>query len=125
MKYTPLYDELLAVPELTLLEAVILCRVRRWGAQGCFESNKTLAGLFKTHPRTIQRTILGLKKRGWLAIYYLTKQQRIMYFSYPEQSFGPLFENSQSNRKISQPTAQCRGGVAFHPQTYGVTPPYQ
>ena len=91
MNFTPLYDWVLS-EELTLLEAALVCRVLRWGENGCYESSRTLARLFKSDPRTIQRTVKRLVQDEWLAALYPDPWHRVLFINPSRLNPGPLFD---------------------------------
>lgn len=91
-QYIILYEWILRHPELTRLEALIICEVMRWPS-GCYKSSASLAKLFKANSRTIQRCIKSLKKRQWIAILYDRKKtERFLYATPKDPPPGPLFE---------------------------------
>lgn len=90
--FTPLYDWVMAAPDLSNKEAQIVCRVLRWGEGGCFESNATLGRQLKMDPRTVRRLVKELVKKEWLAVLYPRRQQRLIFVDPRRLTAGPLFE---------------------------------
>lgn len=90
--FTPLYDWVMADPELTQSEALIVCRVLRWGENGCWESNSTIARGLKMTPRGVRKIIKRLVHKEWLAPLYPTKRKRILLIDPQRLTAGPLFQ---------------------------------
>jgi len=89
-QYIIVYEWTLRHPELTRLEALLLCEIMRWPS-GCLKSSRSLARLFKTDPRTIQRLIKSLRQRQWLAILPdRKKNQRTLFFTPKDPPEGPI-----------------------------------
>ncbi|MDD5501937.1 MAG: hypothetical protein PHH26_00545 [Candidatus Thermoplasmatota archaeon] len=80
-------------PDLTTFEALIVCRILRWGNGGCFESNATLGEELKMDSRTVRRLVGKLIRKEWLTALYETKYRRILYVHPKRLTAGPLFEN--------------------------------
>lgn len=97
-QYIKVYEWLLRHPELSRLEALLISEVMRWPA-GCYKSSAQLAKLLKSDTRTIQRKIISLQKREWLAVLHPKRQHRIIWATPKEPPTGPLFEYKQ---KIAQ-----------------------
>ena len=89
--FTPLYDWVMAEPDLTHYEALIVCRVLRWGKNGCWESNAKLGKALKMDPRTIQRTVKSLVIKEWLWVFYPKRHIREMHIEEKRLAAGPLF----------------------------------
>ena len=91
-QYIIVYEWILRHPELTRLEALLICEVMRWPS-GCYKSSASLAKLFKADQRTIQRLIKSLRRRDWLAALHDRKRnERILFATPKEPPQGPLFE---------------------------------
>lgn len=98
-QYIIVYEWILKHPELTRLEALIICEVMRW-PNGCHKSSGSLAKLFKSNTRTIQRAIKSLRKREWLAMLPDKKKRERTLFAYlKEPPAGPLFDYKQKASK--------------------------
>lgn len=98
-QYIKVYERILRHPELTRLEALLVCEVMRWTA-GCHKSSQSLAKLLKSDKRTIQRRIKSLEKRQWLTLLPDdNKQMRILYATPKEIPPGPLFDYAQKAKK--------------------------
>ena len=95
-QYIKVYEWILRHPDLSRLEALLVCEVLRF-PEGCYQSAQSLAELLRSDKRTIQRMVRSLKKRGWIAILYDTKNKklRILYATPKEPPLGPLFEYTQ------------------------------
>lgn len=95
-QYIKVYEWILRHPELSRLEALLICEVLRW-PEGCYKSAQSLAELLRSDKRTIQRTIKSLRKRQWLTLLPETKDKRIriIYATPKEPPIGPLFEYVQ------------------------------
>jgi hypothetical protein len=102
-QYVIVYEWLLRHPELTRFEALIICEVMRWPS-GCHKSSASIAKLFKSDTRTIQRIIKSLRLRQWLAILPDRKSQERTLFATPkEPPLGPLFEyREKTMQKITK-----------------------
>lgn len=95
-QYIKVYEWILRHPELSRLEALLVCEVLRY-PDGCHQSAESLAQLLRSDKRTVQRMVRSLKKRGWIAILYDTKNKklRFLYATPKEPPLGPLFEYTQ------------------------------
>ena len=94
-QYIKVYEWILRHPELSRLEALIICEVMRW-PYGCYKSSRSLSGLFKADPRTVQKAIKSLRRRQWLAVLPdRKKNERILYATPKDPPEGPLFEYQQ------------------------------
>ncbi len=93
-QYIKVYEWLLKHPDLSRLDALLISEVMRWPA-GCYKSSAQLAKLLKSDARTIQRKIVSLQKREWLAVFHPQKQYRIIWATPKEPPIGPLFEYKQ------------------------------
>lgn len=104
--FTPLYDWVARRTDLTLLEKIIICKVLRYGNNGCYESYANLAKDFAVDRRNLIRTVKGLIKKDWLAVLYESKNRRILYIVPERLSPGPLFNRvvlSHSHSGIKAP----------------------
>ena len=101
------YERILRHPDLTRLEALIICEVIRWPS-GCYKSSRSLARLFKSNHRTIQRLIKSLRQREWLAALHDRKRnERILFATLKEPPVGPLFDYQQkATQAMIKKTAQ-------------------
>ena len=88
-------------PELSRFEALFISEIIRW-PNGCHKSSQSLAVMFKSDYRTIQRLIRGLVKKQWLAVLYTDKQVRILYATPKDPPLGPLFEYKAKADKAIQ-----------------------
>jgi hypothetical protein len=95
-QYIKVYEWILRHPELSRIEALLVCEILRW-PEGCYKSAQSLADLLRSDKRTIQRLIRSLRKRGWVTILPETtdKHLRILYATPKEPPLGPLFEYTQ------------------------------
>lgn len=109
--YIKVFEWLLKHEELSRFEALIVSEIMRW-PDGCYKSSSQLAKLLKSDIRTIQRKILDLQKREWLAVLHPRKQHRIIYATPKDPPVGPLFEyNQKSQIAILKRTASAIGSV--------------
>lgn len=105
--FTPVPEWVMARSDLTQLEKLIVCRVIRWGNNGCWESTATLARVLGANPRSIQRAVKRLARpktkggKDWLIVCYETAQRRRIYISPVRLSAGCLFEPTASDRKLT------------------------
>lgn len=95
-QYIKVYERILRHPELSRLEALLVCEVMRY-PEGCYRSAKSFADLLRSDKRTIQRTIKSLREREWLTMLPEIKDKhlRILYATPKETPLGPLFEYIQ------------------------------
>lgn len=93
-QYIKVYEWILRHPELSRLEALIVCEIMRW-PNGCYKSSAQIAKLLKSDSRTIQRTIKSLFERKWLTMLYESKQKRYIWATPKEPPIGPLFDYQQ------------------------------
>jgi len=89
--FTPLWDWVMADRELTHSEALIVCRILRWGKNGCWESNAKIGKALKMDSRTVQRTVKSLVVKEWLWVFYPKKQVREIHVEEKRLAAGPLF----------------------------------
>lgn len=101
-QYIKVYEWILRHPELSRLEALIVCEVMRW-PNGCYKSSHRLAWLLKSDTRTIQKKIISLEQRLWLAVFREYRKGRIyrrtMWATPKEPPIGPLFDYQQKAAK--------------------------
>jgi len=99
-QYIKVYESILRHPELSRLEALLVCEVLRY-PDGCHESAESLAQLLRSDKRTVQRMVRSLKQRGWIAILYdaSNKKLRWLYATPKEIPVGKLFEYAQKAEK--------------------------
>lgn len=90
-RYIKVYDCILTHPELSRLEALLICEVMNW-PEGCCKSSRELADLLRSDKRTIQRIIKSLHKRQWLAVLRESKNKRMIWATPKELPLEPLFE---------------------------------
>lgn len=93
-QYIIVYEWILRHPELSRLEALLICEVMRW-PNGCYKSSAQLAKLLKSDPRSIQKTIKSLFERKWLTVLRESKNRRILWATPKEPPIGPLFDYQQ------------------------------
>jgi len=92
--YTPFYEWAAAWLELSLPEALVLCRVKRWGNGGCTESNETLSRVLKLSVPTVKRAIKTLLKKEVIkneSRKLRGRKQRLLLFNF-ERTNLPLFD---------------------------------
>ncbi len=97
-QYIKVYEWILRHPDLSRLEALLVCEVMRW-PNGCYKSSHRLARLLKSDTRTIQKKIKSLQKRQWLAVLKESKNRRYIWATPKEPPIGPLFDYQQKAAK--------------------------
>lgn len=82
--YTPFYEWAAARKDLTLPEALVLCRIKMWGNRGCFEKYSTLAEKLKLSRRKVIQATISLLEKGYIKREYKDKarQKRILLFDF-------------------------------------------
>jgi hypothetical protein len=98
MGYTNIPDWL-AYEDLTLLEALLWARVKRYGDHGCYETNLTLSMFLKVHPRTVQRVVQSLLRKRWIAAHYPNKGFRVLFDTH-KQLVESRNENDTSTNDV-------------------------
>jgi hypothetical protein len=78
--------------DLSRTEALVVCRVLRWGGNGCWESNATIAKGLKLTTRGVREIIKRLVRKEWLAPLYPSKRKRILFIDPKQLTAGPLFQ---------------------------------
>jgi len=114
--YTPLYEWVAECTDLTLREALVLCRVRMWGNNGCFESDATLGKKLKLSRATVKRAIKSLLDKTPPLIEKThrdkKKQKRILKFNFQLTNL-PLFDGA--NKGQAEPgVSKTRLAVSFN-----------
>jgi len=67
--------EILQVKDLTITEKIILSQIDALDQKGgCFASNKYFAELFLLSKTQISKIISDLKKKGWISVKYINKE---------------------------------------------------
>lgn len=89
--YTPLYEWAARWDELSLPEALVLCRIKYWANAGCFESYATLAQLLKLGQRTVIRAVMSLHEKDLIKIVREGKYKRTLFFNFSNTNL-PLFD---------------------------------
>ena len=110
-RFTPFYEWAAKSRELTLAEALVLCRIKMWGAAGCFEKYSTLAERLKLGQRTIIRAVMSLRRRNVINVKYLDKahQKRILIFNFDRTSL-PIIDQGlmpQRHRNTAGEAETC------------------
>ena len=96
-KYIKAYVRLLTHPELSRLEALLICEIMLFPLGGCWKSSHNLAKLLGSDTRTIQKKIVLLQNRQWLAVLQDPNhpQERWIWATLKEPPAGPLFEYAE------------------------------
>lgn len=84
-RFTPFYEwvaENIELKELTLPEALVLCRIRMWGNAGCFESYSTIAKKLKIGQRTVIRAVSVLLTKKLIERKKKGKREKRLYFNF-------------------------------------------
>lgn len=91
--FTPFYEWVAGLEDLTLAEALVLCRIKMWGNAGCFEKYSTLARMLKLGQRTVIRAVMSLREKDYIKVRYLDKarQKRILLFNF-ERTNLPIID---------------------------------
>lgn len=89
--YTPFYEWAANWDELSLPEALVLCRIKYWGNAGCFESYARLAQVLKLNRRTTIRAVTALHEKDLIKIVRQGKYKRTMFFNFNNTNL-PLFD---------------------------------
>lgn len=91
--YTPFYEWAATRKDLTLPEALVLCRVKMWGNRGCFEKYSTLAEVLKLSRRKVIQATISLLEKGYIKREYKdkAKQKRILLFDF-SKTYLPLID---------------------------------
>ena len=95
-RFTPYYEWAARWSELILPEALLLCRLKMWGNEGSFESNRTLARVLKLSVPTVKRGIISLLNKTPPLIIRkyrdAAKQKRVLIFNFQRTDL-PLFDS--------------------------------
>ena len=93
-RFTPLYEWIAALAELTLAEKLVLCRVRMW-PEGCFESYLRMAKFLGLTRRSVIRAVNRLTAQEWIIVRRRGPRKRILYFNFNRLSTIPLFDTDK------------------------------
>ena len=105
--YTPFYEWSAEWNELTLPEALVLCRIKDWGNAGCFEKYSTLSKKLKLGQRTVIRAVMSLQDKNLIKIEHLTKQKRILKFNF-ERTNLPIFDQQPMPERHNETAAESK-----------------
>jgi len=72
--FTPLYDDVMAIRDLTLTAKVVLCRILRYGEGGIHPSKETLASALSVSLRTVFNALRELQDAEYIAIERVGKK---------------------------------------------------
>lgn len=89
--YTPFYEWAAGWINLSLPEALVLCRIKYWGNAGCFESYATLAQVLKLGQRTVIRAVMSLHDKDLIKVVRQGKYKRTLFFNFSNTNL-PLFD---------------------------------
>lgn len=89
--FTPYYEWAANMKDITLPEALVLCRVYMWGNAGCFESYATLAKNLKLCRRTVINAVAVLEQKKYVRIEYLSRYKRTIFFNFQRTNL-PIFD---------------------------------
>lgn len=92
-RFTPFFEWSAESKDLTLAEALVLCRIKMWGGAGCFEKYSTLARKLKLGKRTVIRSVLSLRRKGLIKVSYkdAAHQKRVLIFNF-ERTGLPIID---------------------------------
>lgn len=110
--FTLFYDWIAEQKNLTLLEKLIICKVLRYGKNGCYESYRSIARKFGIDHSNLTKAVKSLIRKEWLCVLYESKYKRILYVVPDRLSAGPLFNLDGVN--IPRPvvkTAKSGGNI--------------
>jgi len=100
-RFTPFFEWAAQWSEVTLPEALLLCRFKMWGNDGSRESNRTLARVLKLSVPTVKRGIAALlnKTPPLVTKEYLDKrgEKRVLKFNFQLTTL-PLFDSANRGR---------------------------
>jgi len=106
-RYFSVYVWILQRPELSRLEAILVCYILHY-PNGCFESSNHIAESLSSDPRMIKRSIKALIAKGWVTCLYESNHRRILYATPKYPGPGPLFEQTQMQEKNRQKHLQSQ-----------------
>jgi len=89
--FTLYYDWIAEQKDLTLLEKLIICKVLRYGKNGCYESYRSMARKFGVDHSNLTKAVKNLIRKDWLCVLYESKYKRTFYVVPERLSAGPLF----------------------------------
>jgi len=84
-KFTPFYywvGSLVHEGKLTMSQGLVLCRVRRWGNAGCWESYNDIANTLGLSQRQVIRAVLYLIDMGIIKRKKQGRQSKRLYFNF-------------------------------------------
>lgn len=99
--FTLYYDWIAEKKDLTLLEKLIICKVLRYGNNGCYESYRSMARKFGVDHSNLTKAVKSLIRKEWLCVFYESKYKRILYVVPDRLSAGPLFNLDGVNKPRS------------------------
>lgn len=107
--YTPFYEWAAGWIDLSLPEALVLCRIKYWGNAGCFESYATLAQVLKLGQRTVIRAVMTLHEKNLIKVVRQGKYKRTLFFNFSNTNL-PLFDKKvvpQRHKSGQEVVPQC------------------
>ncbi len=113
-KFTSYYEWLAESNKLTLSQALVLSRVKQWGACGCWESYNTLAKKLKLDRRTVIRAVLFLVDKGLIKRTKDGNRRKILIFNY-DNTYLPLFDSVTKSPAGKQVVSQSHQGSVTVP----------
>ena len=95
--YIKVYVWLLQQKELTALEAILLSKIMQY-PNGCWISSRNLGRLCGAHWRTVQKKIVELQRKGWVAVLPNNiNGRRYVWATLKDPPAGPLFEYNEKS----------------------------
>lgn len=115
-RFTPLYEWLSSFPDISCNEALVISRVKMWGAAGCFESSARMAKFLKLDRSTVIRTIKKCLMKEYLIVLRQSNTRRILYFN--ADKFTPAIMKGSGRL----PPVEARGSGSVPPAGSTVPP---
>ena len=119
--YTPFYEWAARWDELSLPEALLLCRIKMWGNAGCFESYATLAQVLKIGQRTVIRAAMSLHEKDLIKIVREGKYKRTLIFNFTNTNL-PMFDKKVVPQRHKSKTNTATAAPSYATAAHQVMP---
>lgn len=100
--YIKVYEYLLNQPDLNWLDILLISKIIQF-PRGCWIRSGNLGDIFGIHIRTVQKKLVALQKKQWVAILPEERSnRRYVFATLKNPPAGPLFEYNENAEKAKQ-----------------------
>lgn len=100
--YIKVYVWLIKHPDLTPSDATLISQIMQFPT-GCWISSQNLGNILGIHMRTVQKKLVALQKKEWVAILpELHSNRRFVWATLKDPPIGPLFDYNKIAEKGMQ-----------------------